>query len=85
MVTAESASEQERQLELYVQKNSEANSKVFDLNQKTMQTLERSANVYDTFEEAWANLENEKSKCDILNVEAQGVDEQARAQQHQAR
>ena len=67
-------------------KNAEANIKVQDLNQKTMQALERLACVYAAFEEAWANLENEKSVGDILYAEAQGVmDELARAQRHQAR
>ena len=68
-------------------KNTEANTKVYDLNQKTMLALDRLACVYATVEEAWANLENEKnSEGDILYAEACGaMDELARAQQHQAR
>ena len=37
---------------------------------KTLQALERFACVYATFEEAWANLENENSEVDPLHAEA---------------
>ena len=38
-------------------KNTEANTKAFDLNQKTIQALDRLAGVYATFEDAWDNGE----------------------------
>ena len=67
-------------------KNTEASTKVFDPNQKTRQALDRLAGVYATFEDAWANVENENSEGDILHGDACGaMDELAKAQQHQAR
>ena len=59
-------------------------TKVYDLNQKTMQALDPLAAVYATFEDAWANVENEISEGDMLFAEAyEAVDELAKAQQHQ--
>ena len=67
-------------------KNSEANTKVFDLNQKTMQALDCLAGVYATCEEALGNSENENSAGDMLCADACGaMDELAKAQVHQAR
>ena len=37
-------------------KNTEANTKVYDVNQMTMQALDRLAGVYATFEDTWANV-----------------------------
>ena len=51
-------------------KSTEANTKVYDLNQKTMQALGSLAGVYATFEEAWANLENDNSEGDPLYADA---------------
>ena len=69
----------------HAKKNSEANTKVYDLNQKTMQALDRLAGVHATFEEAWANPENENSAGDVLHADACGeMDELAKAQQDQA-
>ena len=68
------------------EKNTEASTKVFDLDQKTRQAIDRLAGVYATFEDAWANVENENSEGDILHGDACGaMDELAKAQQHQAR
>ena len=51
-----------------------------------MQALDRLVGVYATFEDAWANLENENSESDIMYSDACGaMDEVAKAQQHQAR
>ena len=59
----------------HTKKNTEANTKVYDLNQNTMQALDRLAGVHATFEEQ-----------DILCADACGaMDEFAKAQQHQAR
>ena len=43
---------------------------MYDLNQKTTQALDRLAGVYATFEDTWADLDNEVSKSDILFAEA---------------
>ena len=43
-------------------KNIEVNTKAHDLNQKTVQVLNSLVGVYATFDEAWANLENENSE-----------------------
>ena len=43
-------------------KNTEANRKVYDLNQKTMQALSNLALVYARFEEAGVDLEVETSE-----------------------
>ena len=45
-------------------KNSEANTKLYDLSQKTMQAFHRLAGA--TFEDTWANLQNENSEGGIL-------------------
>ena len=67
-------------------KNTEANTKVFDLNQKTIQALDRLAGVYATFEDAWANLGSENSEVDTFMPKRTGaMDELAKAQPHQAR
>ena len=68
------------------EKNTEATTKVYDLNQKIMQALDCQAEVYTSFEDTWANVENEISEDDILFAEAcEAIDELAAAQQHQAR
>ena len=67
-------------------KNTEANTKVYDLNQKTMQALDRLADVYETFEDTWAFVEKETAEDDSLLPEADGaMDQLVAAQQHQAR
>ena len=67
-------------------KNTEANTKVYDLNQKTMQALDRLADVYETFEDTWAFVEKETAEDDSLLAEADGaMDQLVAAQQHQAR
>ena len=60
-------------------KNTEANTKVFDFNLKTLHALDRLAGVCATFEDTWANVENQISEGDIP------MDELAKAQEHQAR
>ena len=42
-------------------KNSEANSKAYDLITKTVAALDRLAEVYETFEDTWAFVEKESS------------------------
>ena len=44
----------------------EADTKVYDLNLKTMQALDRKADVNTTFEDTWAFVENETAEGDLL-------------------
>ena len=54
---------------------------MYDLNQKSMHALDRLAGgVYATFEDPWANVENENSESDILYAVAyEAMDELAKA------
>ena len=68
------------------EENSEANTKVYDINQKTMQAFGTLAVVYATFEEARANLEIENSEGDPLYADERvATNEFATAQRPQAR
>ena len=67
-------------------KNNEANAKVHDLNQKTMQALNTVAVVYAAFEQAGANLEVENSEADMLHADVRAaMEEFDDAQQNQER
>ena len=66
-------------------KNTEANTKVYDLNEKTMQALGRLVGVYATFEDTWSNVEQEIYEGHILFAEACVATDELAAQQHQAR
>ena len=59
---------------------------MYDLNQKTMQALDRLAGVCATFEDTWGNVENETAVGNILFAESyEAQDELAKAQPNQAR
>ena len=79
--------QKEREFERNVQeKYVEASTNECDLNQKTMQALDRLADVYATFEDTWSNVKNETAEGDLPFVEAEeAMDQLAAAQQHQAR
>ena len=67
-------------------KNTEADTKVYDLNQKTMLALDRLADAYSTFEETWAKMEHETVEGDVLfAMSYEAMDELAKAQQCQSR
>ena len=67
-------------------KNSEANTKVYGLNQRTMQALNNLALVYATFQQAGANLEVGFSEGDLLFADVRpAMEGLAEAQQHQER
>ena len=64
-------------------KNPEANNKVHDLKQKTKAALDRLADVCKTFEDTWANVENDTAEGDIFFAEAYvAMDDLATAQQY---
>ena len=66
--------------------NTEAITKVYDFNQKTMEALDRLADVYATFEDTWANVEHKTAEGDMLfAVSYEAEDELAKAQPNQAR
>ena len=46
---------------------------VYDLNQKTMQTLESPAVVHAVFEKAGGNLDVENSECDVVFAESRAA------------
>ena len=53
-------------------KNSEANNRAYDLNQKkTMAALDRLAEVFKTFEDTWAFVEKESAEGDLLLADRQ--------------
>ena len=58
--------QQESSLSVPYKEHTEANTKVWDLNQKTMQALDRLANLYATFRDKSANVESETAEGDIL-------------------
>ena len=63
------------------EKNSEANNKVYDLNENTMWALDRLEATYLSFEGTWAKMEHEIAEGDVLFAASQEVlDELAKAQ-----
>ena len=70
----------------YYKKITEAKVKVYDLTQRTMQSLENLALVYATFEQAVTNMEVEFSEEDLLLADVRAAMRgHAEAQQHQER
>ena len=67
-------------------RNIEANTKVYDLNQKALQALSNLALVYASFEEAGADLEVEASEGDQLHADMrtalEGLAEVQQEQEH---
>ena len=54
-------------------KNTEANAKVYDLNQKTMQALESLAAVHAVFEKSGKDLNVGSSECDTVFAESRAA------------
>ena len=68
-------------LSVTFEKNSEANNKVYDLNENTMLALDRLEAAYLSFEGTWAKMELEIAEGDALFAASQEVlDELAKAQ-----
>ena len=65
-------------------KNTEANNKVYDLNQRTVAALDRLAEVYETFEDTWDVVVKESAAGDLkIASEEDAVDKLEAARQHQ--
>ena len=63
-------------------KNSEANNKVYDLNQRTATALDRLAEVYEKFEDTWEIVVKESAAGDMLFAsEEDAADKLGAAQQ----
>ena len=67
-------------------KNTEANTKVYDLNQKTMQAVDVLAEDYEIFEETMKKVTYETDEGDMLFAVAyEAMEELDKAQKHQHR
>ena len=67
-------------------KNSGANNKLYDLNQRTVAALDRLAEVCETFEDTWDIVEKESAEGDMLfATEEDSIDKMEAARQHQDR
>ena len=66
-------------------KNTEANTKVYDLNQKTMQALDALAEEYEIFEETMKKGTHETEEGDMLFAVAYAMEELDKAQKDQDR
>ena len=64
-------------------KNSEANNKVYDLNQRTVAALDRLAEVYETFEDTWDIVVKESAAGDMLFASEEDAADKLDAAQQQ--
>ena len=64
-------------------KNSEANNKVYDLNQRTVAAMDHLAEVYETFEDTWDIVVQESAAGDMFFASEEDVADKLGAAQRQ--